>query len=127
MQVAGLGALVDWDVQREIDLRVTELQEALTEAITADPPIAVAEVVTIAKNKKGENNLPDVEVLRVSWLALMKSINLTGKNQQQITQSVMQKLKSYGKLFSAFATNTKAELALINTIQVSSMYKAAWI
>ncbi|GLI62166.1 hypothetical protein VaNZ11_004746, partial [Volvox africanus] len=118
LRVAGLGALVDWDVQREIDLRVTELQEALTEAITADPPIAVAEVLTIAKTKKGENNLPDAEVLRVSWLALMKSINLTGKNQQQITQSVMQKLKNYGKLFAAFANNAKAELALINNIQV---------
>ncbi len=54
----------------------------------------------------------------MSWLALMKSINLTGKNQQQITQSLLQKLKAYGKLFATFATNAKAELALLNTVQV---------
>ena len=59
------------------------------------------------------------QVLRVLWLALMKSINLTGKNPQQITQSLVAKFKTYGKLFTAFATNGKAELALINTIQVS--------
>ncbi|KXZ51094.1 hypothetical protein GPECTOR_14g77 [Gonium pectorale] len=118
LKAANLTALVDWDVQREIDLRVTELQTALTEAIMADPPLSVAEVVTIAKTKKGESNIPDGEVLRVSWLALMKSINLTGKNQQQITQSLVQKLKNYGKLFREFASNSKAELALLNTIQV---------
>ncbi len=39
-------------MQREIDLRVSELQEALTEAITADPPIPAAEVLAIAKAKK---------------------------------------------------------------------------
>lgn len=51
-QAAGLTQLADWDVQREIDLRVSELQEALTEAITADPPIPAAEVLAIAKAKK---------------------------------------------------------------------------
>ncbi|PNW82888.1 hypothetical protein CHLRE_06g298350v5 [Chlamydomonas reinhardtii] len=118
LKAAGLNSLVEWDVQREIDLRVSELQDALTEAIAADPPLAVSEVLNIAKSKKQESNLPDGEVLRVSWLALMKSINLTGKNQQQITQALMQKLKSHGKLFATFATNAKAELALLNTIQV---------
>jgi hypothetical protein len=58
------------------------------------------------------------QVLRVLWSALMKSINLTGKNQQQISQSLVAKFKTYGKLFGAFATNGKAELALINVIQV---------
>ncbi|KAG2495158.1 hypothetical protein HYH03_006766 [Edaphochlamys debaryana] len=118
LKAANLPGLVEWDVQREIDLRVTELQEALTEAITADPPQGVTEVLAIAKAKKAESNLPDAEVLRVSWLAVMKSINLTGKNQQQITQALVQKLKAYGKLFAAFATNSKSELALLNTIQV---------
>lgn len=64
LQAAGLNSLVEWDVQREIDLRVSELQDALTEAIAADPPLAVSEVLNIAKSKKQESNLPDGEVGR---------------------------------------------------------------
>jgi hypothetical protein len=34
----------------------------LTEAITADPPLGVGEILTIAKAKKEESGIPDAEV-----------------------------------------------------------------
>lgn len=118
LEAAGLKALAEWDVQREIDLKVAELQEALSELITADPPAPASEVLETAKAKKAESDLPEAEVVRVGWLALMKGISLIGKNQQQITQAILTKLKQYGKLFKLYGTTQKAQLALLNTIQV---------
>lgn len=54
----------------------------------------------------------------MTWIALMKSVNMTGKNQQQIMQGVLGQIKKYHKLMSAFATSAKLELALLVTVQV---------
>ncbi len=59
------------------------------------------------------------DVLRVTWSAIIRSINMTGKNGQQIMQAVMQKVKAHRKLLAAFATNAKLELSLLIVVQVS--------
>lgn len=117
-KAAGLDALVEWNQKRTLELRINELQDALTEQIQADPPIPAAETLAMVKTKKTESDLPENEVLRVIWIALMKSINMTGKNQQQIFQAIVSKLKLYHKLLAAYATNGKLELTLLVTVQV---------
>lgn len=59
------------------------------------------------------------EVLRVVWLTLLQSVNMTGKNQQQIMQAIVQKIKTHHKLLSTFATSGKLELALLVVVQAS--------
>mmetsp|Transcript_1455 Transcript_1455/g.3202 ORF Transcript_1455/g.3202 Transcript_1455/m.3202 type:complete len:425 (-) Transcript_1455:625-1899(-) len=115
---AKLTALVEWNAKREEEVKIDELQNAISDAIAADPPTPVAEVLALIKAKKAENDLPDTEVLRVMWMSLMKSINMTGKNQQQIMQSIKAKIKTYHKLLAAYATSAKLELSLLVTIQV---------
>lgn len=115
---AGLEALVEWNLKRDAEIKICELQEALTEMITADPPHPASEVLAMMKQRKTDYNLPESEVLRVTWIALMKSVNMTGKNQQQIMQGVLGQIKKYHKLMSAFATSAKLELALLVTVQV---------
>uniref|UniRef100_A0A7S0V4U6 W2 domain-containing protein n=1 Tax=Polytomella parva TaxID=51329 RepID=A0A7S0V4U6_9CHLO len=115
----GLKALVDYDKQRGTDMKVSELQEALTELIVSDPPTSPADVLAAAQSKKTESGIPDTDVLIVIWNALLSSVNLTGKNQQQIVQSFLQKFKTHHKLLATFATSTKSELSLINAIQVA--------
>jgi hypothetical protein len=58
------------------------------------------------------------EVLRVAWLSLMRSVNMTGKNGQQILAAIITKIKTYHKLLSSFATSGKLELSLLLVIQV---------
>lgn len=58
------------------------------------------------------------EVLRVAWTAIMRGVNMTGKNQQQIMQAVVAKVKAYHKLLAAFATSAKLELSLLLVVQV---------
>mmetsp|Transcript_22873 Transcript_22873/g.58315 ORF Transcript_22873/g.58315 Transcript_22873/m.58315 type:complete len:424 (-) Transcript_22873:283-1554(-) len=117
-KAAGLEALVDWNMRRDVEIKINELQQALTEMITADPPLPASEVLAMMKTRKAENDLPESEVLHVTWVALMKSINMTGKNQQQIMQGVVAQIKKYHKLLSTFATSGKLELALLVTVQV---------
>lgn len=117
-KAAELAAVVEWNNKRMVEVRINELLESLTDMITSDPPASPAEALAFVKAKKQENALPDSEVIRVVWTALLKSVNLTGKNQQQIMQAIVVKIKSYHKMLSTFATNGKLELALLINVQV---------
>ncbi|MEW5300680.1 MAG: hypothetical protein WDW36_003594 [Sanguina aurantia] len=117
-KAAGLVNIAEWNTMREVEFKVAELQDSLMEMVTLDPPPPAAEVLAYVKAKRTEHELPDVDVLRVIWIVIISSVNMTGKNQQQITQAIMGKIKTYRKLMSTFATNAKNELALLNTIQV---------
>lgn len=115
---AGLGPLVEWNIRRELDIKVVELQEGLTSMMEADPPHPANDIISYVKARKAEQNIPDSDIVRVLWICMMKSINLTGKNQMQILQTVIQKIKTYHKLLAAFVTNAKLELSLLVTAQV---------
>lgn len=117
-EAQGLGALVEWNTKREVESKIHELQAGLGEMISSDPPAPASEVLAFVKAKKTENNLPESEILRVTWISLMSSINMTGKNQQQVLLAVVGKIKVYHKLLSTFATSGKLELFLMNVIQV---------
>lgn len=117
-QAAGLEKLVEFNSKREVESKLSELQDAIQDAIQSDPPVTVEEIVAIATTKKQEFSLPDTDVLKVSWAAMIKSINMTGKNQQQIVQAIAKQVKGHKKLLSTFATNGKLELSLLVNIQV---------
>ncbi|KAF5836610.1 armadillo-type protein [Dunaliella salina] len=118
LQGAGLNNFVEWNVRRDIDRKVSELQETLVEMISGDSDVPPQEVLNQVKARKEEHKLPDSEVLRMIWTALIKSVNTTGKNQQQIMQAIVGKIKTYHKLLKTFATNGKLELSLLLTVQV---------
>jgi hypothetical protein len=118
VQAAGLEKLVEFNTKREVESKLTELQETIKGMILADPPATEAEVVAVAKAKKAEFSLPDADILKVGWAALVTSINMTGKNQQQIVQAVAKQIKTYKELLAGFATNGKLELSLLVIIQV---------
>lgn len=116
---AGLGALNEWREQREIDVAMQELENTLSIAVTDDiEPATAADLLDIVKTKRQENKLPDATVLRCLWISLMKSINLTGKNNQQILQAIISMLKRYLKSLAPFSQSGKAELALLVQAQV---------
>ena len=115
---SGLHALAEWNQKRIIELKIEELHQALLEQLGADPPHPSSEILSMVKAKKAEGNLPDAEVIRVTWAALVSSVSLTGKNGQQILQNIVQKIKVYHKLLSTFVANGKLELALLIAVQV---------
>lgn len=115
---AGLAALVEWNTRRELDTKVAELQAGLTKMMQEDPPHSAAEITNYIKARKTEQGLPDADVVRVLLVCIMKSINMTGKNQMQIMQTIIAKVKLYHKVLQAFVTNAKLELTVLVTLQV---------
>lgn len=116
---AGMTSLVDWNTQREVDTKLQELREELSQMIEADPPMPVNDIIAMVKSRKQEQNLPDAEVVRVIWSCLMRAINMTGKNQQQILQAMVRAVKTYHKLLATFVVNGRLELTLLVTVQVA--------
>mmetsp|Transcript_12741 Transcript_12741/g.22531 ORF Transcript_12741/g.22531 Transcript_12741/m.22531 type:complete len:420 (-) Transcript_12741:347-1606(-) len=117
MQDAKLDVLVEWNAKRDVEAHTSELSDSLLTLFSTEPPTGMAEALTHVKTKQLENHLPDGDVLRVVWLALMRSVNMTGKNQQQVVQAIMAKIKAYHKLLSTFATSAKLELSLLQVVQ----------
>ncbi|GAX74543.1 hypothetical protein CEUSTIGMA_g1992.t1 [Chlamydomonas eustigma] len=113
-----LPQVVEWNREQVLELKIAELKDSLTEQMMTDPPESPADMLAMLKAKKADGALPDNEILQVVWLSIMRSTNMTGKNQQQIFQGVVSKVKLYHKLLSSFASNGKLELALLITVQI---------
>ena len=50
-----------------------ELKLSLTEAINADPPLSVEEIIEMIQQKRKEQELPETEVIQVGLSTLVKS------------------------------------------------------
>lgn len=50
---------MEWNLKRDAEIKICELQEALTEMITADPPHPASEVLAMMKQRKTDYNLPE--------------------------------------------------------------------
>ncbi|KAG1657681.1 hypothetical protein FOA52_007275 [Chlamydomonas sp. UWO 241] len=115
---AGLPKLVLWHNKEIVAIKINDLMQELQENVQMDPPISSSDAISMVKQRTEEGSLPADEVIRVIWLAMVQSINMTGKNQQQLLQAVISLIKKYHKLLAANASNTKLQVALLVTVQV---------
>ena len=113
---AGLAPLVQWYKKKVIDVKTTELKDYLLELIDEDT--SPEEISSVVKEKATEGELPNEDVLRVVWEVLIKSINMTGKNAQQLRQLLNRTLTNNAQLLTHFASSPKLEAALLVIIQV---------
>ena len=113
---AGLEPLVKWYKKKVIDVKTTELKDHLMELINED--ISPEEISDVVKEKAADGELPNEDVLRVVWEVLIKSINMTGKNTQQLKQLLSRTLHNNAQLLTHFACSPKLEAALLVIIQV---------
>mmetsp|Transcript_181 Transcript_181/g.463 ORF Transcript_181/g.463 Transcript_181/m.463 type:complete len:420 (+) Transcript_181:190-1449(+) len=113
---AGINAIVEYNKSQFAEDEIRELKDALVEAFSSEQP--VAEVAKLYKEKKDASSLTDLDGLKVVWEALMASINLTGKNQQQVQFMVLKLVKTYQKLLAMVASTARLEAALMVEIQV---------
>lgn len=110
----GMGSLVEWHRKKVVDLKINELKEGLTNKVDESP--AVLEEYVKAQVEEGD--LPEAEVLKVVWTVLMGSLNLTGKNQQQVTQAIIKQIRTHKKLISTYCSSARLEASLLVTVQV---------
>jgi hypothetical protein len=76
-----LGVLVEYNTKKVFDVKLRELRNALTDQIAEN--IDVMEVVDMVKQRRKEVSLPDLDVVRTIFDAIMDAVQWSGKNQQQ--------------------------------------------
>ncbi|CAK9209457.1 unnamed protein product [Sphagnum troendelagicum] len=111
----GLGVLVEYNRKKVFDLKLKELRTTLTDQIAEN--VDLAEVTEMVKQRRKEANLPDVDVVRTIWDAIMDAVEWSGKNQQQNSNLALRQVKTWGKLLGTFCTTAKLEMDLIYKIQ----------
>eukprot|EP00249_Psilotum_nudum_P010477 c22563_g1_i1 orf=247-1482(+) len=111
----GLGMLVEYNKKKVFDVKLKETKDALTDQIAENADMV--EVIESVKQRCKESGLPDVDVVRTVWTALMDAVQWSGKNQQQNINLALRQVKTWGKLLGAFSTTAKLEMELMYTIQ----------
>ena len=72
---------MEYNTKKVFDVKLKELRTTLTDQIAEN--IDVGEVIEMVKLKRREASLPDMDVVRTIWDAIMDAVQWSGKNQQQ--------------------------------------------
>ncbi|CAM6051618.1 unnamed protein product [Sphagnum compactum] len=112
----GLGVLVEYNTKKVFEVKLKELRTTLTSQIAEN--MDVAEVTEMVKQRCREASLPDVDVVRTIWDAIMDAVQWSGKNQQQNSNLALRQVKTWGKLLGTFCTTAKLEMDLMYKIQI---------
>jgi len=65
-QAVNLNQLVEYNKKKVEEVHLQELKASLAENISSDPPLPVADAVSLTQEKKKEWALPDNEVIKVN-------------------------------------------------------------
>ncbi|KAH9313268.1 hypothetical protein KI387_028303, partial [Taxus chinensis] len=112
----GLGALVEYNEKKIFDVKLKEMKAVLMTLITENTDID--EVIETVKQRHKESKLPDIEIVRLLWDALMDAVQWSGKNQQQNANSALRQVKAWSKLLNTFCTSGKLEMELLYKVQI---------
>jgi hypothetical protein len=112
----GLGVLVEYNTKKVFEVKLKELRTTMTDQIAEN--VNVNEVIEMVKAKRKEATLPDVDVVRTIWDAIMDAVQWSGKNQQQNSNLALRQVKQWGKLLGAFCTTARLEMDLTYKIQI---------
>ncbi|KAL9676833.1 hypothetical protein QQ045_005053 [Rhodiola kirilowii] len=112
----GLIPLVEYNEKKIFEVKLKEMKSALTTQIQEETD--VADVIENVKQRVKDAKLPDVEVVRIVWDALMDAVQWSGKNQQQNANAALRQVKTWAELLNTFCTNAKLELELIYKVQI---------
>uniref|UniRef100_A0A7I4C3H3 W2 domain-containing protein n=1 Tax=Physcomitrium patens TaxID=3218 RepID=A0A7I4C3H3_PHYPA len=106
----------EYNTKKVFDVKLKELLTTMTDQIAED--VNVNDVVEMVKQRRKEAMLPDVDVVRTIWDAIMDAVQWSGKNQQQNSNLALRQVKQWGKLLGAFCTTARLEMDLMYNIQI---------
>lgn len=84
--------LVEYNTKKVFDVKLKELRTTMTDQIAED--VNVNDVIEMVKQKRKEATLPDVDVVRTIWDAIMDAVQWSGKNQQQNSNLALRQVGS---------------------------------
>ena len=98
-------------------MRACRLTRRLRQWLVRRPSPRGAQVNVFVKQQMVKNDLNDVETVDVVWDALMKAVEWPRKTEQ-CEEVAIKQVKEWGKILTAASTSPRAELALLNKVQV---------
>lgn len=63
---------MEYNKKKVTELYMEELKLSLTEAINADPPLSVEDIIEMIQQKRKEQELPETEVIQVGLASLAR-------------------------------------------------------
>ena len=87
---------MEYNTKKVFDVKLKELRTTLTDQIAEN--IDVGEVIEMVKLKRREASLPDMDVVRTIWDAIMDAVQWSGKNQQQNSNLALRQVRCTPKL-----------------------------
>eukprot|EP00850_Spirogloea_muscicola_P007180 SM000035S13160 [mRNA] locus=s35:797997:800974:- [translate_table: standard] len=112
----GLHMLVEYNKKKVFDVKLQELRTAVVDMVSENAP--VQDVIDLVKQRRKEGNLPDLDIVRILWDAIMDAVQWSGKNQQQNINAALRQVKNWGKVIGVIATTTKLEMELMYKVQI---------
>ncbi|KAK6911750.1 Bacterial bifunctional deaminase-reductase, C-terminal [Dillenia turbinata] len=83
----GLVPWVEYNEKKIVEVKVKEIKSALTTQIAKESDIS--EVTETVKQRVKDAKLPDIEIVRILWDAIMDAVQWSGKNHQQNANSAL--------------------------------------
>jgi hypothetical protein len=116
---AGLPALVNYQERKLAEQGLHELKLRLQEHIE-ETPNGVSEAIEMVKEMSAEHegSIPQNMLVETLWKAIMDTLQISGKNQQQASNAALRQLKVWGKLLAAYATTPRLQVELLITVQL---------
>eukprot|EP00252_Welwitschia_mirabilis_P016847 TRINITY_DN3744_c0_g1_i1.p1 TRINITY_DN3744_c0_g1~~TRINITY_DN3744_c0_g1_i1.p1 ORF type:complete len:412 (+),score=107.21 TRINITY_DN3744_c0_g1_i1:326-1561(+) len=112
----GLVTLVEYNEKKIFDVKSKEMKSALVTLISESAEIS--EVIETVRQRQKESKLPDLEVVRILWDAIMDAVQWSGRNQQQNSNLALRQVKTWAQLLNTFCTTGKLELEIMYKIQI---------
>ncbi|GBG72205.1 hypothetical protein CBR_g11137 [Chara braunii] len=94
----GLSEIVEYNRKKVFDVMLKELHTSLSEIMSEGGPVNLGETIELVKQRRKEGELPDVDIVKTIWEAMMDAVQWSGKNQQQNINNALWQVKRWDKL-----------------------------
>lgn len=111
----GLLPLVKFYLKKKSNARKTDLLDRIKEMLRSD--VSQAEIATLLQESVKKETISEAEAVSLLWVATMDGVDWNKKPELMADQA-LRHIKASVKLLGQFTTGGKAELALLNRIQV---------
>nr|ODN99837.1 hypothetical protein L204_02277 [Cryptococcus depauperatus CBS 7855] len=110
-----LQTVVDWYAKLALGEVKEEIIQEVKRLINDDEP--VDQIIEALKTQKAEKNAGETDFCEWIWLGLMKTVDSTAR-ADQIDSFVVSHVNRYAPILETFCQSAKAQVGLINAIQV---------
>ncbi|KAF7793853.1 hypothetical protein EIP86_004974 [Pleurotus ostreatoroseus] len=113
----GLAQVAEWWTKRQYASLKESITKTIKEMLNNEEPHA--DIVAAIRSKQQEQPLPDPELISCIWQGLISSVEWSARQDQNEALAIRE-VTEFADILEPFCSGPKAEVALINVVQVYS-------